>query len=78
MDVCIYVHIWMIHSFADRGNLCMHTIPNVSVNPTLLSGDLSVLAAFISSSVTVVNFQGCELMTGRCVCLCMEATIFRN
>ena len=42
----------------------MHTIPNVSVNPTTLSGDLSVLTAFIQ--LTFINFGGCRLVTGRC------------
>ena len=65
MDVCIYVHIWMIHYFVVPSNLCMHRIPNVSVNPIPLSGDLSVLATFIH--LKVINFYYCKKVTGRCV-----------
>ena len=54
----------MIHYFVVPSNLCMHTIPNVSVNPTPLSGDLSVLTTFIR--LKVINFQRCKLVTGRC------------
>ena len=66
MDGCVYVCecIWMIHYFVVPSNLCMHTIPNVSVNRTPLSGDLSVLATFIQ--LKVVNFYNCELVTGMC------------
>ena len=66
MDGYVYVRecIWMIHYFVVPSNLCVHTIPNVSVNPTSLSGDLSVLATFIQ--LKVVNFGYCELLTGRC------------
>ena len=66
MDGCVYVRecIWMIHYFVVPSNLCMHTIPNVSPNPTPLSGDLSVLATFIQ--LKVINFYGCELVTGWC------------
>ena len=42
----------------------MHTIPNVSVNPIPLSGDLSVLATFIH--LKVIDFFNCRLVTGRC------------
>ena len=54
----------MIHYFVVPSNLSMHTLPNVSVNPTPLSGDLSVLATFIH--LKVVNFEDCNLVTGRC------------
>ena len=53
----------MIHYFVVPSNLCMHTIPNVSVNPIPLSGDLSVLATFIH--LKVINFYYCRLVTGR-------------
>ena len=67
MDGCVYVRecIWMIHYFVVPSHLCMPTIPNVSVNPTPLSGDLSILATFIQ--LKVINFFCCELVTGRCV-----------
>ena len=66
MDGCAHVRecIWMIHHVVVPSNLCMHTIPNVSVNPIPLSGDLSVLATFIQ--LKVIDFCGCKLVTGRC------------